>query len=185
MTGRRSGKHSANAHPDDCANLVEVRGKLCEMLKARVATGVTASFISRSLGHRHEFMSQLREPFTDHTHGWLYDSFHDLALGCVALPRVKIYGLDGITSPMWEIAKSDASLLGVGALSVLKACREAKGISHVVHAERMQVVKSGVYRIENADNPFMGSIQKYARAMGMVVKFDAIKWLNGDPGGYR
>jgi len=185
VTGRRSGKHSENAHPDDCANLEAVRQKLHEMLKVRLQAGMTVSFISRSLGHRHEFMGQVTEPFTQHTHGWLYDSFHDLALGCVALPRMKIYGLDGFTSPLWEIAKSDASLLGVGARDVLKNYREARGVSQEKHADAMQVVKSGVYRIENSDNPFMGSIQKYARPLGLIVKFDAIQWRDADPGGYR
>lgn len=185
MTGRRSGKHSENAHPDDCANLETVRGKLHELLKPRLALGLTVTFISRSLGHRHEFMNQVREPFTTDTHGWLYDSFHDLCLGCVAVPRMKIYGLDGFTSPLWEMGKSDARYLGVGAQEVLKSYREAKGVSQRQMGEILDIHHAGVWRIENSDNPYMGTLQKYARAIGLIVKFDAVKWLDGDPGGYR
>jgi hypothetical protein len=130
-------------------------------------------------------MNQVTEPFTPDTYGWLYDSFHDLSVGCVALPRVKIYGLDGFTTPMWEIAKSDASLLGVGALDVLKKYRQAQGVTEVEMARRLGVVKSNIHVLDNADNPFMGSIQKYARPLGLIVKFDAIQWRDADPGGYR
>lgn len=185
MTGRRSEKHSVNVHPDDFANLEEVRDKLHELLKVRLQTGVTVSFISRSLGHRHEFMNQIVQPFGRDTYGWLYDSFHDLSLGCLAVPRVKIFGLDGFTTPMWEIAKSDASLLGVGALDVLKKFRQHQQVTEVEMARRLGVVKSNIHVLDNADNPYMGSIQRYARALNLIVRFNAIKWLNGDPRGYR
>ena len=185
MTGRRSGKHSENAHPDDCANLEAVRVKIDELLKIRLASGVSVSFISQSLGHRHEFMGQVRQPFSSDTHGWLFDSFHDLCLGVMAVPRLKLYGLDGFTSPMWEVARGNPRYLGIGAQEILKLFRRSKGISNEAAAETMGVVKSAIYRIENSDNPYMGSIQKYARAIGLIAKFDAIQWRNGDPGEWK
>lgn len=185
MTGRRSEKHSGNVHPDDFANLEHVRDKLNEMLKARIAGGLSVSFISQSLGRRHEFMGQVRQPFEADSHGWLYDSFHDLCIGCQAMPRMKIFGLDGFETPLWNMGKVNARYLGIGAQDVMKQFRRQRGISNSELADRLGIVKSGVVRLESADSPYMGSLQKYARASGLIVRFDAIKWLNDDIGGRK
>lgn len=167
-------------HPVDIANLEEVRSVLSEALERRLSTGLTVSFISQSLGHRHEFMNQVTDPFTNPASGWMFDTFIELCKGAMCVPRVKVFGASGVKSPMWEMARENPAFLGIGVLDLLKTLRTDRGLSAAQVAENMGVVKSAVQRIEDADNPYMGSLQRYARGLGAIVRFGAVPtWVNG------
>lgn len=180
MTTPKSDEPGPTPHPDDVSNLQDVKRHLAEALDKRLHNGLTVAFISRSLGHRHEFMNHVRDPYTRDQDGWMYDTFVDLAEGCMCIPRLDLFGTDGVTTPMWEMSRTNYGLLCVGALSVLRKVRENKGESAATVAERMGTVKSLVQRLEEADNPYMGSVQRLARAHGMIVRFRIVRSWKGD-----
>lgn len=180
MTTPRSVEPGPTAHPDDVSNLQHVKNQLAEALDKRLHTGLTVAYISQALGHRHEFMNHVREPYTRDRDGWMFDTFVDLAEGCMCIPRLDLYGTKGTTTPMWEMSRTNYGLLCIGALSVLRKVREDKGESAATVAERMNVVKSVVQRLEEADNPYMGSVQRLARAHSMIVRFRVVRSWKGD-----
>lgn len=180
MTGQESDTTLPSAHPDDVSNLLRVQNDLRLALSARLKTGLSITFISRSLGHRHEFMNQVMDPFTKPDLGWMFDTFVDLAEGSMTVPRLDLFGADGVSTPMWEMARANHGLLAVGALSVMRKVREDRGLSAQQVANRLGMHKSWVQRTEEADNPYMGRVQHLARGLDMVVRFRVIRtWTNG------
>lgn len=180
MTGQESDTTSPSAHPDDVASLLRVQNELRQALSARLSTGLSITFISRSLGHRHEYMNQVMDPYVRPELGFPYDTFVDLAEGCMTIPRLDLFGADGVSTPMWEMARGNHGLLAVGALSVMRKVREDRGLSAQQVADRLGMHKSWVQRTEDADNPYMGRVQHLARGLDMIVRFRVVRtWTNG------
>jgi hypothetical protein len=180
VTGQESDTTSRSAHPDDVDNLHRVKLELVQALSARLGTGLSITFISRSLGHRHEYMNQVMDPYVRPELGFPYDTFVDLAEGCMTIPRLDLFGADGVTTPMWEMARDNHGLLAVGALSVMRKVREDRGLSAQQVADRLGMHKSWVQRTEDADNPYMGRVQHLARGLDMIVRFRVVRtWTNG------
>lgn len=179
MTGQESDTTSPNAHPEDVDNLHRVKIDLSTALSARLSTGLSITFISRSLGHRHEYMNQVMDPYVRPELGFPYDTFVDLAEGCMTIPRLDLFGADGVSTPMWEMARGNHGLLAVGALSVLRKVREDRGLSAQNIADRLGMHKSWVQRTEDADNPYMGRVQRLARGLDMIARFRVVRiWKN-------
>lgn len=180
MTEPGSDTTSPNVHPGDVANLEQVRQELARHLESRLAIGLSISSISSMLGHRHEFMNQARDPYTRPELGWMYGTFVDLAEGCMCVPRLKLFGAQGVSTPMWEMARENYGLLAVGALSVMRQVREDRGLSAQHVGDVLGMHKSWVQRTEDADNPHMGRVQHLARGLGMIVRFGVVRsWTNG------
>lgn len=179
MTTQKSDEPGPTAHPDDVANLATVRQHLCEALGKRLKSGVTQTFISQSLGHRKDFIGQVFDDYTRPDMGWMYDNFLDLAEGCMCIPRLDLFGTKGATTPLWQIARTNTTFLAVGALSVLKEVREANGLTYTEVGKKMGVHRSQVQRLEESDNPYMGSVQRFARALDCIARFRVVRSWKG------
>lgn len=180
MITQKSDEPGPTAHPDDVANLAKVKEHLADALTRRINRGVSSTFISQSLGHHRDFMNQVLEPYTRPEMGWMYDNFLDLTEGCMCVPRLDLWGLNGVTSPMWQIARTSSTFLAVGAVSVLKEVRLARGVTYTRVGELMGVHRSQVQRLEESDNPHMGSVQRLARALDCIARFRVVRSWKGD-----
>jgi DNA-binding XRE family transcriptional regulator len=154
-----------NLHGLDVLNLTEVRLGLRHCIQERRTTGETQVAMAAKNGHGPDFMrvpwDDLRFPWE-----WHWSTLRDLCDGAGVRAKVDFWNLAMPKTPLYEMGLINNALLGVGALESLRKAREDMGLSHQELGRLMGIVKSGVYKIENGDDPKLSSIMRYARALG-------------------
>lgn len=154
----------------DVLNLADFRAELRRLIEAKNKSGVTLVAMAARNGHQPEFM---RAPWdTDRfPWDWCWSTAYGLVDGVGLRLSVEFDGLPQVSTTFSEMAKKSPVFGGIGAMEFLKAAREDLGISQLDLAKTLKIVKSGVYKLENSDDPRLSSIMRYARGLGGSARY--------------
>ena len=154
----------------DLLNLADVRAEVRQIIADQKKTGKTLVEMGSRNGHQPEFMrapwDETRVPWD-----WTWSTLHGLVDGVDKMVVVYFHDLPEVESTMYEMGRVSPQFGGVGAMDYLKKAREALGVSQMDLANTLKIVKSGVYKLENSDDPRLSSVMRYARGLGGYARY--------------
>lgn len=155
----------------DVLHLGELRAEVRHLIRKHQASGVPLKDMGARNGHRRDFM---RAPFREERMpwDWPWSTLYGLVDGTDRMLFVNFRDLPPVSSPMHEMAKTSPAFGGVGAMDFLRRCREDMGVTQVEMADRLKIVKSGIYKLESSDDPRLSSIMRYARGLDGYARFE-------------
>lgn len=154
----------------DVLHLGDVRAQVRHIIDGQKKSGKTLLAMGAKNGHQTEFM---RAPWDEERvpWDWPWSTLFGLVDGVDKKLVVEFHDLPDVSAPMYELGLNSPGFGGVGAMDFLKRAREALGVSQGDLAQRLKIVKSGVYKLENSDDPKLSSIMRYARGLGGYARF--------------
>lgn len=164
--------------PEDIQMLNRMQAELTSALNDRLRSGLTISFISKSLGHRPAFMSRILDT---HASSWKYNDWLELSAGALCVTRLGFLGLpDDVNSPLWDLSRVKPEFRGVGAMDLLKKVRVARGSTLRSLSAEKGVVYSAIRHVEESDNPKLGTICRHARWVGVRANMRVVRTWRGE-----
>lgn len=154
----------------DQLHLADLRIRLRTWFEFRKGQGALVKDMEDSVGRSHGFLALLNDE-TRLPWDWYWSTFHSLATALGLKPVAEVSGFDLPQTPMLGVGLANPTFLGIGLLEAFKQAREDQGMSYEKFGERMDLVKSGVYKLEVADDPKLMSIMRYARGLGGRIRF--------------
>lgn len=168
--------------PADIRMLEAMRTELTEAIQRRLDSGLTALFISSSVGRGRNFLNRVH----DDPASWKFNEWSDLCKAAVAVPRLSFWGVpDDMSSLLWTMSRERPEFMGVGALDLLKQVRLARGHTHRSLAAQRGVVYSAIRQIEESDNPMLGTICRYARWVDLRARISTVAAWRGEMGAWK
>lgn len=172
MSGqRRDGVNRwEEGHEEDFRNRERFQLQLWTALHDRRRQGLKMETIARSGGVSDTTLYSLGRPVSNPIGSWTWNTVIGICKAVMVIPKIKVVNFDA-PSVMWEAAKTNPDLLGVGVIDLLNCQRVKDGISTTDAAEAMGVGRAIVWEIEHSDNPRLSTIQRYARALQGRVEY--------------
>lgn len=146
----------------DRLNLVDLKIALARHIKQANDSGTTM----RSMAARNDHVRGFMHITNKDPVNWSWSTLYGLADGVGLKAAIEFRDLPEIETPLLVMGRRMPVFLGVGALEYLQASREYLGVSTREMGRRLGVVKSAVFKSENADDPKLHTIMRYSRALG-------------------
>lgn len=140
----------------------------------RIAKGLLQSEVSTIAGRNPDWLKELDQ--TD-SYYWKFNELHDWARALNAMIQFNTVGLavlpEAKIPALMRVAESGPMFAGVAMLDYLRVLRNHLGYEQKYVADRMGVNHGTMYAIENSDNPRLSTLQRYTRALGGALIFEA------------
>lgn len=159
----------------DKLHLANVRYELRLVFAKRKDEGFLVKDMEALVGRGHGFLALLYDD-TRIPWEWHWSTLHDLCKALNVELDMIIDVPDLVSTPMLRVGWENMNFWGVGILDAFRATRMARGMSmEVFGRDRMDLSKSGVFKLEISDDPKIHSIQRYARGLGGKITFKILE----------